>query len=87
MTGWQPSRLFLSLSVVSSCKIMRSMKRPDRSVRFGSDVKEFVGEDCDGELSAYVTIAHSNRKGAWHFSANWYRGTTVSIFLKHVQRG
>jgi hypothetical protein len=62
IAGWQPSELFLNLSVVRSCKIIRSMKRPDKSVCFGSDVKEFVGEDCDGELSAYMSTTRSNRK-------------------------
>jgi len=69
ITGWQPSELFLSLSVVSSCKLMRSMKCPDRSVRLGSDVKEYV-EDCEGELSTCMSSTRSNRKGAWQFSAN-----------------
>jgi hypothetical protein len=62
ITGWQPSKLFISLSVVSSCKIMRSMKRQDRSVRLWSDVKEFVGKDFDGELSTCMTTTRSNRK-------------------------
>jgi hypothetical protein len=70
VTGWQPSKLFLSVSIVSSCKFMRSMKRADRSVRFGSDVKEFVGEYCDVELSVYIATTRSNRKGARQFSAN-----------------
>jgi len=63
------------------------MERPDRSVRFGSDVKESVGEDCDGDVSTYMSSTRSNRRGAWQFSANWYRGKRVSIFLKHLQRG
>ena len=59
ITGWKPSELFLSLVCSKFMQDYRSMKCPDRIVRFGSDVMESVGENCDGELC----IAESEREG------------------------